>query len=188
GLDVGGDVLGQAFEMEVPQVVLDHASFTDASRGAHELDRHLHLDLLVPGDAEEVDVQYPPPDVVPLDLSRHGQDGLLVHLEIDQDVCSGVRVQQVEELAAIHRDVERLGVVPIDDGGHSPARSDLVRRLLADGVAKVGFHRAFHGDAPYDAFELAGRPGAWSREWKPAVIVRNKASGAVRYCWAPWRS
>src|SRR5438034_646647 len=145
GLDGRWDVLRKALDVQVPQMMLDHPALLDAVGVPGEVDGHLHGDLLVPGDPQEVHVQELATDVVALDLAWHGQEVVVIDAEIDQDVHSGVGVEDVHEVAGIHGDVQGVDPVPVHHGGDAAGRPDLVRRTLTGGLAGFGLHLVFHG-------------------------------------------
>ena len=102
--------------------MLDDAALLHAVRLPDQVDWHLDRDRLVTSNAQEVDVDEPATKVVALDLPRHRQDGLAVEPQVDQHVRTGVRVQQMEELAGIHRQVLGLGAMAVDDGRNAAGR------------------------------------------------------------------
>ena len=143
-LNRGRDVLREGLELQVPDVMLDHAAFLDAARLSHQMDGDLDLDLLVPSDPQEVDVDESSQEMVALDLARHRQEVLAVHPKVDQDVCPGVGVQHVEKVARTDADGERFDAVAVDDRGDAPLRPNLSGHALAGAVAPIGLQLLFH--------------------------------------------
>ncbi len=117
-------------------------------RDAGELDGHLGLDVLVEGDADEVEVDDVAPHRVPLQLAGHRQVLLALHLQVDEGVETGLGVQDGVEVAAVHGHRAGLEAVPVYDGGHpavAPQAAGRARALDAAGITAQG--HLFHGES-----------------------------------------
>src|SRR6266511_5709799 len=185
GVDGGGDVLREALEVEVPQVVLDHAALLDSVGIATQMHWHLHADPLVALDPEEVNVDELAPDVIPLNLARHRQEVVRIHPHVDQDVHPRVGVQEMKQLLGIDAHVERLDAMAIDNGGYPAARPDLPSGSLAGVGTGVPLQPAFHGFLP----DRASRRGSNLLRSSAADyrLYRGRSALAFYGWFSPWK-
>src|SRR4029077_1970666 len=129
-LDVLGNVLRQRLDVEVAQMVLDHAALLDADRVADLDHRNIHRDLLGAGHGQEVDVDQRVVDVIALDLTGHGQVRLAVHDQVEQHVGTAGGMQHVEHLARVDGQGNCLLIVPVEHRWHAAGGTELPRHTL----------------------------------------------------------
>ena len=140
-----GNILRQALDPEVAQVVLDDAAFLHAGGLAELDDRDLDRDRLGARHREEVDVDQRVVDVIALDLARHRQVRLAVDHEVEQDVRTSRRMEHMDHLAGIDRERRRLLVVSVEDRRHPAGRPELAGYTLAAVISPLGFEFRVHG-------------------------------------------
>ena len=90
---------------------------------------HLDADLLAPADQDQVDVLDGVLDRVALDLL--GQRQLRVAVDVDREQGVG-RTQREQGLVTRQRDVDRVGAVAVQDGGHLVGAADPAGCTLAE--------------------------------------------------------
>src|SRR5690606_20861431 len=128
-LDVTGDVGDDRLDLDDGAGGAEHAAaLTHPDRFALEYHRHLGRHGLRERDLLEIDVAVLGPVRMPFDDTRHRQDLLTVHVEIDQRVDPGLRAERGPQLAAIDCHVEGLHATSIDDGGHLSLPAQPARR------------------------------------------------------------
>ena len=117
--------------------MLHDPAFLHAVRLTDEVHRDVDVDLLVPADDQEVDVEELTPDVITLDLARHREVLVLADVQIDEDVRARVGVEDVIQVAVIDRDLDRVHAVAVQDGRDLALRAQLPRGALPPSVAEV---------------------------------------------------
>jgi hypothetical protein len=114
---------------------------------------------LIPGasDDQEVDVDEPVADVIALDLARDREVRLAVHLQVHQDVRARGLVEQVDELAGVHREGHGVLPVAVEHGRDPSGGAQLARGALAGAVSALrGQFGLSHGRSRSSRWGSAG--------------------------------
>ena len=113
---------------QLHSVVLDRDDRFDLS-DAHQVDRHVNVDLLALAHDNQVDVLDDRTDRVALDVLGQGQ----VILAVDLDGQQGVgNLQSQHRLVARQADMNWFGAVAVHDGGDVVLTADGSGRALAE--------------------------------------------------------
>jgi hypothetical protein len=146
--DVDVDRLGhvgcETLAIELPQVVLEDPAGLHTGRLAHDAEWNRDMDLLISPNGEEVDVHEPAPDVIALNVSREREVLGPVDDKVDEDIRAGSRVEEMEKLARVDGERERVHPVAIQDRGHSAGGAQLPRGALAGSLSCLGDEPLFH--------------------------------------------
>ena len=164
-----GHVLGQALDLHLAQVVLDHAAFLHAHGLAGLVHWHAHRDRLRAAHRQEVDMHELGVDVITLDLTRDGEVLLALDHDVDQHVGAGAGVEQVLQLAGLDRQRGGFDALAVEHGGHLPGGAQLAGDTLAGIGTSFGVELRFHGytrslwsgearGEPADCTEIRPRP------------------------------
>ncbi len=145
GVEPLGDVAGQAGQTNGPDVMLDDAALFHAGRFADDVDGDVDLDLDVSGDLQEVDVEDRAADRVALQLTREGEVGIALDLEVDEDVAAGVGLERAHQRHAIDRDRDRVQPPPVQDRGHLPDGPQLPGNAFSGPLTSFRLDGYFHG-------------------------------------------
>ena len=112
-------ILRQADDLDLVHHVADDVGRQLDRRRRLRVDvvqRHLHVDLLVRGDALEVDVQYLLLERVVLHVAQqHALGARAVDLEVEDRRMERFLAQRVEEIVVVELDVDRRGAAAVDD-------------------------------------------------------------------------
>ncbi len=142
-----GDVIRQALHFHLPLHHLQDAVLLLHPHGvAGDVHRHLDLQALLHGDAEEVHVQQQPLYRVHLPVADHG-GGLPVALDLQSEdrVLPGFRVQELGDAPRVHAQGHRLVPAAVHDPGHLPGAPQLPGVAFAPLGARLGFDlQSFH--------------------------------------------
>ena len=109
---------GRARHGEREQLLLDHAvAPVDLDGLTDQRDRHFGGDLAVGVDDLEVDVRHAAPHRVALQLPRHGQELLALHLEREDGVEAGLGAERGPQIVGRHRDGNGADTGAVHHGG-----------------------------------------------------------------------
>src|SRR5687767_7268594 len=123
--DLVGHVLGQALDLYLAKVVLDHTALLHAGCLSGLVHRHVDGDRLGAAHREEVDMHELGVDVIALDLTRDREMLLAVDHEVDQHVRTGTAVQQVRQLTCLDRQWRGLETLTVEHGWDLPCGAEL---------------------------------------------------------------
>src|SRR5439155_7964609 len=125
------------------------AELVDRRGRPHEVERHVHRELLGHADDEEIDVESSAGHRVVLDVvDEHAPRARAIDLEIDKGVARGM-ARQVGERLRVDLDGFGRDVVAVDHGRQEAVRPELAYRLAGDrpGVRCEGRSGVGHGSS-----------------------------------------
>ena len=171
-MDLFGDRVGPAFELDFVQGQAQHATGTLAGTLALELDGHLHLHAVSGTDTQEIDVNRLNAECVPLEFADQGAS---LYGTLQFDDAAAMPDRGLNSLTS-GNEIDALFTVAIEHGGHEPFAAQLAAGAGAGLFAELDFNRIAHGNSSWEACHFAMKPPF--RKPSPLSPVREVFYGA----------